>query len=110
MNLVFLNRLISILKAQDIPVSISSVKVENPVAKRILTLVFIMPNLFLFYLVFKARCSLVKLSVILGCSTLSVYKSNQENLFDQADCGRILFFKMILSDFESFMKVLVLYV
>ena len=48
--------------------------------------------------------------VKLGCSALSVFESDQETIFDQPDCGWILFFKMILSYFESFMKVLVLYV
>jgi hypothetical protein len=58
----------------------------------------------------RAYCSYVQLSVILGCSILSVSKSNQEILFHQPDCSEILFFKMILSDFKSFMEVLVLYV
>jgi hypothetical protein len=58
----------------------------------------------------RAHCSYARLSVILECSALSVSESNQEILFDQPDCGRILLFKMILYDFEPLMKVLALYV
>jgi hypothetical protein len=50
----------------------------------------------------------VKLLVILGCSALSVSELDQETLFDQPDCGQILFFKMILSDFEPLMKIVFL--
>jgi hypothetical protein len=56
----------------------------------------------------RAYYSEVKLLVILGCSALSVSKLDQETIFDQPDCGRILFFKMILSDFEPLMKIVFL--
>jgi hypothetical protein len=56
----------------------------------------------------RAHSSYGRLSVISGCSTLSVSESDQETLFDQPDCCRIQFFKMILSHFESLIKVVVL--
>jgi hypothetical protein len=58
----------------------------------------------------KTHSSYVRLLVVLGCSALSVSKAHRETHFDQLDCVLILSIKMILSDFESFMKVVVLYV
>ena len=57
----------------------------------------------------KAHYSYVRLSIILRCSVLSASESDQETHFDQPDCVWILSFKIILSDFKSFIKVVVLY-
>jgi hypothetical protein len=56
----------------------------------------------------KAYYSYVRLSAVLECSALLVSELDQETHFNQSDCVWILSFKTILSDFESFMKVVVL--
>jgi len=58
----------------------------------------------------KTHYSYARLSVVLGYVVLLVSESNQETHFDQPDCILILSFKTILSKFESFIKVVVLYV
>jgi hypothetical protein len=56
----------------------------------------------------RAHYSYGRLSIISGCSALSVSESDQETLFNQPDCCQILFFKMIFSHFKSLIKVVVL--
>jgi hypothetical protein len=60
---------------------------------------FLGPKTHLFY---------VRLSVLLGYSAPLVSKSDQGTHFDQPDSVQILSFKTILSNFKSFMKVVIL--
>jgi hypothetical protein len=86
-----LNRMISISEAQDIPIWKSSVKVENPTARRIPARVFALKTdstaiTILLPTIFRSN------SQSSGCSTLFVFELDSETHLDQPDCSQILFF------------------
>jgi hypothetical protein len=105
----FLNCLISILEAQDIPVWISKRESREFYREKDFNLSFALKTLLLpqFYWSLFLGHTLGHIGM-LGIGSFWIRLGDP--FFYQPDCCQILFFKTILSHFESFMKVVVLHV